>query len=103
MQQKQSKFVQLIGKLIAFAYSQGYEFTFGDAWREDKKGHIPNSYHYIRLGIDLNLFVNGNWIKTYSSEWQLLGDYWKNLDSECTWGGDFKGKKDYNHLSYGER
>ena len=102
MQQKQSKFVQLIGKLIAFTYSQGYEFTFGDAWRADGKGHIANSFHYIRLAIDLNLFVGGKWISIYSPEWQLLGDYWKSLDPECTWGGDFK-QLDYNHFSYGEK
>ena len=99
----QSKYAQLVGKLINFAYAQGYELTIGDAWRPDRKGHVPDSYHYIRLAIDLNLFVNGNWIENYSPEWQILGDYWKSLDPECTWGGDFKKKKDYDHFSYGER
>ena len=102
MQQKQSRFVQLIGKLIAFAYSQGYEFTFGDAARIDKEGHKKDSFHYIRLAVDLNLFINGRWQKIDCPQWQTLGNYWKNLDNECTWGGDFK-EVDLNHFSYGER
>lgn len=101
MRDKQSLFVRLIGVLIAYAYGKGYEFTFGDAWRPDGKGHVANSFHYIRLAIDLNLFVNGEYKDTDCDEWQDLGAYWKGLNEACTWGGDFK-QVDLNHFSLGE-
>ena len=82
-----------------WAYSKGYEITFGDAWA--KSGHIDGSYHYKRLAIDLNLFKDGKYLTTTESH-KPLGEFWKSLDPECTWGGDFK-RKDGNHYSYGER
>lgn len=102
LQNKQSRFVFLVGKLIDFAYNRKYAFTFGDAARMDEEGHKPNSFHYRRLAIDLNLFVNGKYKDKYCAEWQILGDHWKSLDIDCTWGGDFEGL-DYNHFSFGER
>lgn len=98
---KQILFTKYVAKLIEQAYSLGYGLTFGDAARMDGKGHKPFSLHYLRLAVDLNLFVDNKWRKTYCPEWQILGDYWKSLDKDCTWGGDFK-QKDYNHFSYGE-
>lgn len=99
---KQMAFTHNIGKLIEQAYKLGYGLTFGDASRMDNQGHKPNSFHYRRLAVDLNLFVNDQYQPSYCPEWQELGDYWKSLDPNCTWGGDFK-NKDYNHFSYGEK
>ena len=99
LRKKQSKFAFLISSLIMWAYSKGYEITFGDAWA--KSGHIDGSYHYKRLAIDLNLFKDGKYLTTTESH-KPLGEFWKLLDPECTWGGDFK-RKDGNHYSYGER
>lgn len=99
LRKKQSKFAFLISSLIMWAYSKGYEITFGDAWA--KSGHIDGSYHYKRLAIDLNLFKDGKYLTTTESH-KPLGEFWKSLDPECTWGGDFK-RKDGNHYSYGER
>ena len=98
LRQKQSRFTFLVAKLILFAYENGYELTFGDAWA--KSGHKNNSFHYIRSAIDLNLFENGKWL-TQTEDHKLLGKYWKSLDPECTWGGDFP-DPDGNHYSYGE-
>jgi len=99
LREKQSKFVLLISKLIQWAYDQGYELTFGDAWA--LTGHINNSFHNKRLAIDLNLFKDGEWLPE-TEQHRPLGEYWKSLDPECSWGGDFK-KKDGNHYSYSER
>lgn len=93
---RQRKFTLMVSKLIEFAYASGYELTFGDAWATD--GHVENSFHYIRLAIDLNLFKDGVYL-TETSDHQFLGDYWKAAGG--SWGGDFR-RKDGNHYSLGE-
>lgn len=88
---KQSKFVEMVGRLIAFAYEHGYELTFGDAFA--KSGHMNGSLHYIRLAIDLNLFKDGKYL-TSTEDHKELGEYWESLGG--SWGGRFK---DGNHYS----
>jgi len=102
LREKQALFCECIGELIARAYAQGYEFTLGEAYRGDRKGHMLGSLHYERLAIDLNLFVKGKWKDRDCPEWQELGAYWKNLHPLAAWGGDFMPplKKDYNHFSF---
>lgn len=102
---KQRLFVKLVGSLIGWAYSNGYELTFGETVRsveeakknaEDGKG-ITNSLHVIKLAVDLNLFKDG----VYQTSWEAytpLGTYWKTLDPLCRWGGDFK-SRDADHFS----
>jgi len=96
LRQKQSRFCELVGQLIVWAYANGYELTFGDAWA--KSGHIPASFHYKRLAIDLNLFVDGVYQRSTEAH-RPLGLYWQSLDAGCTWGGAWG---DGNHYSYGE-
>lgn len=98
LSEKQAIFCRLVGQLITFASSMGWKFTFGDAYRPDRKGHAPNSLHYERLAVDLNLFVGGVWKKTSCPEWQTLGRYWESLHPDAAWGGRF-GSKDLNHFS----
>ena len=103
--EKQRLFVRLVGQLIAWAYANGYELTFGETVRSEataaanaKKGTgIARSNHIIRLAVDLNLFVAGSY-QSDSSAHKPLGDYWKTLDPLCRWGGDFT-KPDGNHYS----
>lgn len=99
LREQQSKFARMVADLIIFAYDSGYEITLGDAWA--KIGHIPGSFHYQRLAVDLNLFKDGEYL-TESSDHKLLGDFWESLDPMCSWGGRFK-HHDGNHYSYGER
>lgn len=94
LRQKQSLFARKVGLLIIFAYDQGYEVTFGDAWAKD--GHKDDSLHYKRLAIDLNLFKNGRYL-TSTKAHEPLGLFWESL--EGTWGGRFD---DGNHYSWGE-
>tara|TARA_R110000868_G_scaffold125265_3_gene331044 strand:- start:16537 stop:16842 length:306 start_codon:yes stop_codon:yes gene_type:complete len=96
--QKQRKFTKMVGMLIQYAYFEGFELSLGDAFATD--GHRVGSLHYSRLAIDLNLFKDGKYL-TETIDHAFLGEYWKRLDPECTWGGDFGGK-DGNHYSYGE-
>ena len=96
--QKQRKFTKMVGMLIQYAYFKGYELSLGDAHATD--GHKVGSLHYSRLAIDLNLFRNGVYLRE-AVDHKVLGDYWKSLDPEATWGGDWE-NKDGNHYSYGE-
>lgn len=105
LSEKQRKFTALVGKLITWAYANGLELTFGDAYRSPEQAAlnaqkgvgIAKSLHTQRLAVDLMLFVNGVW-QTAPEAYQPLGDYWKSLDPECAWGGDFK-MKDAVHFS----
>lgn len=101
LRQKQSRFVSMIGKLIAFAYEEGYELTFSEAYRspstakiyaEQGKG-IAASLHTKRLALDLNLFKDGVWLQN-TEDHSPLGEYWESIGG--TWGGRFQ---DGNHYS----
>ena len=108
--ERQRIFTRLVGKLIEFAYQSGYELTFGEAYRtpeqaalNSKSGKgIANSLHGMRLAIDLNLFKDGKYLDT-SEAHRPLGEYWKSLNPDCCWGGDFVTRADGNHysLTYG--
>jgi len=91
---KQSKFVLMVADLIRFAYSNGYELTFGDAYRDKNVGYgHPKSLHKRRLAIDLNLFMDGEYLIT-TSDHEPLGIYWESIGG--SWGGRFE---DGNHYS----
>lgn len=100
--QKQRKFTRMIADLILFAYDQGYELTFGDAYRDPRvHGNVgqkqsyssANSLHKERLAVDFNLFKDGKFL-TRTEDHRVLGEYWESIGG--TWGGRFN---DGNHYS----
>jgi hypothetical protein len=102
LRQKQSKFVRMIADLLYFAHSRGYEFTFGDAYRDPrvfgdmgvKQGYSSAwSNHKLRLALDLNLFKDGKFL-TETKDHEPLGVYWESIGG--IWGGRFD---DGNHYS----
>lgn len=104
--QQQSLFVRLVADLIRYAYANGMELTFGEAWRTeeqakrnaDKGTGTMDSLHIERLAIDLNLFVGGVYIDSTAGH-RRLGEYWESLHPNCCWGGRFR-KPDGNHYSF---
>ena len=105
LREKQSLFARNIAKLIQFAYAEGYEVTFAEAYRppelaalyaEQGRG-IANSLHTKRLAVDLNLFLEGKYLSSSESH-RVLGAYWKTLHPDNRWGGDFR-KPDGCHYS----
>jgi hypothetical protein len=105
LRQKQSRFVRYVGLLIEYAGQQGYELTFGEAYRTPEQAAlnakagtgIANSLHTQRLAIDLMLFKDGRYL-TDSADYVLLGEYWESLAPDCAWGGRFN-RPDGNHFS----
>lgn len=102
--QKQRMMAPMIAELIQFAYDNGYEITFGDAYRDPrvhgavgvKKSYSSaNSVHKDRLAIDLNLFKGGKYL-TRTEDHQELGEFWESIGG--TWGGRFS-TPDGNHYS----
>ena len=84
----------MVALLILYAYELGYEVSFGDAWA--KTGHKKDSFHYRRLAIDLNLFLDGDYLKK-TEDHKVLGLFWESIGG--SWGGRFN---DGNHYSLGE-
>jgi hypothetical protein len=60
-----------------------------------KAGGIRDSVHELKIGIDLNLFLHGQYLTDTESH-RPLGEYWETLHPLCRWGGRFK---DGNHYS----
>jgi len=99
---KQRRFTRMIADLILWAYQNGFELTVGDAYRDPRvfgmvgvmKGYgRARSLHKSRLAMDLNLFVNGEYMEDTDS-YAPLGEYWESIGG--SWGGRFG---DGNHFS----
>lgn len=103
LRQKQSFFVALVAELIQEAHRQGFELTFGEAYRSPEEAArlaaagkgIAKSLHTIRLAIDLNLFRAGVYLSSTESH-RPLGEWWERQHPLCRWGGRFN---DGNHYS----
>lgn len=108
IREKQSAFVVLVGRLIAHATEQGYALTFGEAFRSPEEAQrlqrlglgIATSLHTVRLAIDLNLFLDGEY-QTRSEAYKPLGEWWEAQSTPgliCAWGGRFS-TPDGNHFA----
>lgn len=95
IRKKQSRFALNIAFLLLEAERLGYEITFGDAWA--KSGHMKNSNHYKRLAFDLNLFIDGEYIRDSTGHAELH-KFWSE---RC--GGSPMIEGDPNHYSYEHR
>lgn len=106
LSEKQQKFTMLVAKLIMWAYQNDYRLTFGEAYRTPEQAAlnaksgkgIAKSLHTQRLAIDLNLFIGQTYAMS-TEQYKPLGDYWKTLDVDARWGGDFTTRPDGNHFS----
>ncbi len=103
LSEKQRKFTVMIGNLIVFAHAEGYELTFGHAWRDKEtqarlvaKGlsRVHHSKHMDRLAVDFNLFIEGKYVED-REPYRALGEYWESIGGR--WGGRFGVKpEDYD-------
>ena len=109
LSKKQQRFTARLSELLAYAHAKGYRLTLGDGYRDprvfgdfgEKKAYASaNSVHKLRLAIDLNLFINGEYVTDGAhSAYADLGRFWKSLDPDARWGGDFL-SGDSNHFSF---
>jgi|SRR5882724_1066579 len=104
--EKQFLFSKLLGQFLTWCADNGHQVTMGECYRTpeqaalnaNKGSGIQNSLHTLRLAVDLNPFVNGVY-QTDGAAYRVLGDYWKTLDTQCCFGGDFHPKPDNDHFS----
>jgi hypothetical protein len=94
----QEEFAVAIGKLIVWAYSQGYRIRLGDTY-PGKFKHSVFGQHPKGLAIDLNLFRDGRYL-TLTEDHAPLGHFYESLSPHATWGGHWN---DGNHYSWKER
>lgn len=105
--QKQRLFAKYFGMLLTWLYANGYECSIDEVLRTQAQANanaasgagIVHSLHLIHLAADLNIFKDGKFLQTVE-EIKPVGDYWKSLDSNCCWGGDFHTRPDADHFSY---
>lgn len=109
LSQLQQQFTVAVSQLIQFAHEQGIGLTFGDAyrdprlhgqWGQKESYSAAHSVHKMRLAVDFNVFVDGEYISDGSHPaYEKLGKKWKSLHPLARWGGDFK-SKDAGHFSF---
>jgi len=99
LSERQAKLAEMTALLIQYAKLLDYSITYGDAYSKLEFGvHSFNSFHYKRLAVDFNLFIDGVY-QTTTEAHKPLGEFWKFIGG--TWGGDFE-EPDGNHYSLGE-
>lgn len=101
--QKQRRFGRMVAQLLNKALEMGFEYTFGDAFRDPRvfgewgtKRSVygaTRSVHKQRLAIDLNLFKDGKYLAA-TEDHRPLGEWWESIGG--TWGGRWN---DGNHYS----
>jgi hypothetical protein len=103
----QRAFTRTIAALVVYAYGQGFELSYGEAWRTPEQAAlnaksgagIAHSLHMDRLAVDFNLYRGGVWLQR-TEDHAPLGAYWKTLHPLARWGGDFHTRPDGNHYSF---
>lgn len=106
LREKRTRFTRYVPRLIDKAFELGY-FAAGNEWlrtvaqaqaNANSGAGIAHSVHLDGLAIDLNLYrADGTYIVDGTGHTEL-GAYWKTLQPDFCWGGDFS-KRDFNHYS----
>ena len=106
LSEHQREFARDVAELIRFAFDNDMELTFGEAYRTAEQQAIyvrsglsrtMDSFHRKRLAVDMNLFIENEY-QTKAEPYRPLGDFWKSLNTNNRWGGDFAGLGDANHF-----
>jgi hypothetical protein len=100
---EQWQFTRHTAMLIAWAESEGFVLTAGEAARpiemqriyvKDGRSKTMDSRHLDRRAHDWNVFVRGQdgklRLATYE-EIKPLGKFWESLDPKNRWGGSWRG------------
>jgi hypothetical protein len=105
--EKQQKFTAMLAILIQWINgNEGYSCkvlevsrpqVLQDIYLKTGKTKTKNSAHLYDLAGDIGISKDGIFL-TESTDYKFAGDYWKTLDPENIWGGDWGW--DGNHFQY---
>lgn len=107
--EQQARFSLLFAQLIQWAHTQHMTVVIDMVARTPQEqarlvnigaSHTLQSKHVSRLAGDVLLFKDGKYLQD-GEAYRPLGMYWKSLDPQCVWGGDWHSIKDYDHFEYG--
>ena len=116
LHEKQVRFARLLPRLLDYvkilaAADPRLEVVIGETYRPPETAALyatqgrgsKTSLHMDKLAVDLLLFLNepggGVSLLEKTADYALLGSYWKSLDPDCCWGGDFHDRPDGDHFS----
>lgn len=122
LRQAQAVFALSVAELLNMANTEGRTVTLGDAYRDPrwagewgKPGTGPrrwapygakDSYHKLRLAIDLNLFSARGRYLTSTAAHRDIGEWWESLGQQLgeplRWGGRW-GDGNHYELAYHDR
>ena len=99
IQDKQFLFSKLLGEFLVWLNEQGYDVVVGEVLRTKeqaklnaKKGvGIANSLHIKCLAVDIELFIDGTWLRgdTDPDDFEALADKWESMHHLCRAGFRF--------------
>lgn len=105
---KQLLFGELLTRLLVWLHANGYQVTIDEGFRPPETAALyakqgrgsKNSLHTLKLAQDINLFKQGVLLDKME-QYRQAGEFWKGLNPECRWGGDFTGTTggDARHFS----
>jgi hypothetical protein len=96
LRQKQSVFLDMVGKLICHAQALGITIFVLEWYRSEErqaqlraagKSWIARSKHQDGLAVDL-VVMDGRGVTWDVARYKPLGEFWKSIGG--TWGGDWK-------------
>ena len=102
-------FSECLQKLLLKIHSEGYNARLGDLvslptdiTAEGKPRHKKGSQHAKGLAIDINLFMDGEFLIN-TEDHKDFGEYWESLNPLCRWGGRYKDGNHYEIMESGWR
>lgn len=106
LRQARCAFSKALSLLVQHAFSLGYEVAYAEVMdritpKDPTSDHMKGSNHDIGLAADLDLYLNGVYLRN-SEDHEPLGTWWEDYGVEhglpLVWGGNFP-KPDGNHYS----
>lgn len=84
----QQEYALALAELVVWIYDQGWAVTFGEGYVRDTDSrdgdhdgpHRADGGHYKRLATDINLFVDGEWVRESTHPaWAQIHQHWLSL------------------------
>ena len=104
--EKRREFSFMFAQLLVWAVGEGYAVQIEEVKRGVAQAQanaasgvgITNSLHLLGLAGDVSIFKGGVLLKSVD-DYRPIGEKWKSMHPENSWGGDFIARPDADHFS----